>query len=85
MEDVLEKDSSIHDEYRIDYLRIHIELLRLSIHEGVKLIGYCSWSAIDLVSTGEGISKRYGFIYVNRTKNDLLDMKRYKKDSFYWY
>uniref|UniRef100_UPI0022E728CA family 1 glycosylhydrolase n=2 Tax=Lactococcus petauri TaxID=1940789 RepID=UPI0022E728CA len=43
------------------------------------------WSAIDLVSTHEGMRKRYGFIYVNRTDEDLLDLARYKKDSFYWY
>lgn len=85
VKDVLEVDGSVHDGYRIDYLREHIKQLRLAIHEGVDLIGYCPWSAIDLVSTGEGISKRYGFIYVNRDEDDLKDMKRYKKDSFYWY
>lgn len=85
VKDTLESDGSIHDDYRIDYLRKHIEQLRLAIHEGVHLIGYCPWSAIDLVSTGEGISKRYGFIYVHRDEMDLKDMKRYRKDSFYWY
>lgn len=49
------------------------------------MIGYCPWSAIDLISTHEGINKRYGFIYVNRTDEELLDLARYKKDSFYWY
>ncbi len=85
VKDVLEADGTIHDTYRIDYLKKHIEQLRLAIHEGVDLIGYCPWSAIDLVSTGEGIEKRYGFIYVNRSETDLKDMKRYRKDSFYWY
>lgn len=85
VKDVLEPDGTIHDDYRIDYLKKHIQQLRLAIHEGVDLIGYCPWSAIDLVSTGEGIEKRYGFIYVNRSETDLKDMKRYRKDSFYWY
>ncbi len=85
VKDVLEADGTIHDTYRIDYLKKHIEQLRLAIHEGVDLIGYCPWSAIDLVSTGEGIEKRYGFIYVNRSETDLKDMKRYRKDTFYWY
>ncbi|MBY6273992.1 MAG: 6-phospho-beta-glucosidase, partial [Bacillaceae bacterium] len=42
-------------------------------------------SAIDLVSTHQGISKRYGFIYVNRDEFDLKDLRRIPKKSFYWY
>ncbi|WP_291649448.1 glycoside hydrolase family 1 protein [Clostridium sp.] len=83
--DILEENGEVHDSYRIDYLSKHIEQLKLAIEDGVEFIGYCPWSAIDLISTHEGIEKRYGFIYVNRTDNDLKDLKRYKKDSFYWY
>lgn len=83
--DVLTTDGKIHDDYRIDYLQQHIKQLALAIEDGVDVIGYCPWSAIDLVSTHEGIAKRYGFIYVNRTDEQLLDLARYKKDSFYWY
>ena len=83
--DVLTTDGKIHDDYRIDYLQQHIEQMALAIEDGVDVIGYCPWSAIDLVSTHEGIAKRYGFIYVNRTDEQLLDLARYKKDSFYWY
>lgn len=83
--DVLTTDGKIHDDYRIDYLQQHIEQMALAIDDGVDVIGYCPWSAIDLVSTHEGIAKRYGFIYVNRTDDQLLDLARYKKDSFYWY
>lgn len=83
--DVLTTDGKIHDDYRIDYLQQHIEQMALAIDDGVNVIGYCPWSAIDLVSTHEGIAKRYGFIYVNRTDEQLLDLARYKKDSFYWY
>lgn len=83
--DVLTTDGKIHDDYRIDYLQQHIKQLALAIEDGVDVIGYCPWSAIDLVSTHEGSAKRYGFIYVNRTDEQLLDLARYKKDSFYWY
>lgn len=83
--DTLTPDGHIHDEYRIDYLRQHIEQMELAVQDGVEIIGYCPWSAIDLISTHEGIEKRYGFIYVNRTETELLDLARYKKDSFYWY
>ncbi|WP_459482349.1 glycoside hydrolase family 1 protein [Clostridium saccharoperbutylacetonicum] len=83
--DKLEEDGSIHDPYRIEYLRKHIEQLRLSITDGVDMMGYCPWSAIDLVSTHEGVVKRYGFIYVDRDEFDMKTLDRYRKDSFYWY
>ncbi|EGO65037.1 glycoside hydrolase family 1 protein [Acetonema longum] len=78
-------DGKIHDTYRIEYLREHIRQCQIAINEGVELFGYCPWTAIDVVSVKEGIGKRYGFIYVNRTDTDLRDLKRYRKDSFYWY
>ncbi len=83
--DVLEEDGRIHDSYRIEYLRKHIEQMRLAVTDGCEVIGYCPWSAIDLVSTHEGMKKRYGFVYVDRDEFDLRTMKRYRKDSFYWY
>ena len=83
--DTLEADGTVHDPYRIAYLRDHIAQMRLAITDGVEMVGYCPWSAIDLISTHEGIRKRYGFIYVNRDEFDLKDLKRYRKDSFYWY
>ncbi|MBF0578303.1 family 1 glycosylhydrolase [Erysipelotrichaceae bacterium RD49] len=69
----------------MDYLQRHFQQAGLTIQDGVELIGYCPWSFIDLVSTHQGYKKRYGFVYVNRTETDLKDMKRYPKDSFYWY
>lgn len=83
--DKLEADGTVHDPYRINYLRNHIEQMHLAITDGVEMIGYCPWSAVDLISTHEGMKKRYGFIYVNRDEFDLKDLKRYRKDSFYWY
>lgn len=83
--DKLEEGDIVNDDYRIEFLRKHIEQARLAITDGVNLIGYCPWSAIDLVSTHQGFSKRYGFIYVNRDEFDLKDLRRIKKKSFYWY
>ncbi|MPN21864.1 Aryl-phospho-beta-D-glucosidase BglA [bioreactor metagenome] len=83
--DVLE-NGKIHDPYRINYIKEHIEQMRLAIDDGVELVGYTPWSAIDLVSVSTGeVEKRYGFIYVNKDNQGNGDMKRYKKDSFYWY
>lgn len=78
-------DGKIHDQYRIDYLQRHFHQTKLALTDGVEIIGYCPWSFIDLVSTHQGYGKRYGFVYVDRDEDDLKEMKRYKKDSFYWY
>lgn len=54
--------------------------------DGVDLMGYTTWSAIDLVSNGTGeMKKRYGFVYVDRDHRGHGSLKRYPKDSFYWY
>lgn len=83
--DTVEENDTINDDYRIDYLRKHIEQARLAITDGVDLMGYCPWSAIDLISTHQGFKKRYGFIYVNRDEFDLKDLRRIRKKSFFWY
>lgn len=83
--DTREEDGSIHDGYRIDFLKQHIGAMRLAVTDGVEMIGYCPWAALDVVSTHQGYQKRYGFIYVDRDEFDLKEMKRYRKDSFYWY
>lgn len=79
------ENGEIHDAYRIQYLREHIAEIQQAITDGVEMMGYNPWSAIDLVSTHEGMKKRYGFIYVDRDEFDLKSLKRYRKDSFYWY
>ncbi|MGG0153368.1 glycoside hydrolase family 1 protein [Bacillus mycoides] len=83
--DKVDEDGSVQDHYRIDYLKKHIEQMELAIADGVDVIGYCPWAAIDLISTHQGFRKRYGFIYINRDEDDLKDLKRIKKQSFYWY
>lgn len=85
--DIVTEDGKIHDDYRIDYLRAHIEQMDKAINEdGVDLIGYTPWGCIDLVSASTGeMAKRYGFIYVDIQDDGTGDGKRMKKDSFYWY
>lgn len=85
VEDTLTADGKVHDDYRIDYLRVHIQACQKALHEGIRLMGYSPWSAFDLVSTHQGIRKRYGFIYVDRDDESIKECKRIRKDSFYWY
>lgn len=79
--DVLEADGTVHDPYRIDYLRDHIVRMKQAVDLGAQIVGYLTWSATDLYSTREGFEKRYGFVYVDKLDN----LKRHRKDSFTWY
>lgn len=84
--DVKEADGSVHDGYRIDYLKKHIEQMKEAVADGVDLIGYTPWGCIDLVSASTGeMAKRYGFIYVDKYDDGTGTLARSKKDSFYWY
>jgi 6-phospho-beta-glucosidase len=84
--DQLEEDGSIHDSYRIDYLRQHIAQMEEAVKDGVDLMGYTPWGWIDVVSASTGeMAKRYGFVYVNKYDDGTGDLGRRKKDSFYWY
>lgn len=83
--DTLTEDGKIHDQYRIDYLREHIKAMKRAMDYGVEVLAYCPWSALDLLSTSNGVKKRYGFIYVDRTDDDPKECVRMRKDSFYWY
>lgn len=83
--DELTEDCKIHDQYRIDYLFDHVKSVVGAVEAGVLVRGYLPWSAIDLVSVHEGMKKRYGLIYVDRTEDDLKTLARYPKDSYYWY
>lgn len=84
--DKVEADGSIHDSYRIDYLKAHIEQMYEAIEDGVELMGYTPWGCIDLVSASTSeMSKRYGFIYVDADDEGNGSYDRSRKDSFFWY
>ena len=79
-------DGHVHDDYRIAYLKDHIRAMADAIRDGVELFGYTYWGPIDIISAGSGqMSKRYGFIYVDRDDTGAGTMQRYRKDSFAWY
>lgn len=85
---LVEKDGemTVEDDYRINYLNAHLVQVAEAIKDGVEVLGYTAWGCIDLVSnTSNQMSKRYGFIYVDRDDDGNGTMKRYKKKSFNWY
>ena len=85
--DKVEPNGEINDDYRIEYLKAHIEQMKKAVTvDGVDLMGYTPWGCLDCVSftTGE-YRKRYGFIYVDKNDDGSGTMARSRKKSFNWY
>lgn len=77
--------TEIQDDYRINYLRDHIQAMKDAIFEdGVEVLGYLGWGLIDIPSSSGNMDKRYGTVYVDRTNHDLKEMKRIPKKSYWW-
>ena len=84
--DKLEADGTIHDPYRVEYFKAHIEQMKEAIRDGVDLRGYYAWGPIDIISCSSSeMSKRYGFVYVDQDDYGKGSGRRIKKDSFAWY
>jgi len=85
--DKVEENGEINDDYRINYLKQHIEQMKIAVEDdGIDLMGYTPWGCIDLVSASTGeMKKRYGFIYVDKDNDGNGTLARSKKKSFYWY
>ncbi|WP_127842024.1 family 1 glycosylhydrolase [Actinomyces wuliandei] len=74
------------DDYRINYMNDHLVQVREALADGVEVMGYTSWGCIDCVSASTAqLSKRYGFIYVDRDDDGTGTLARYRKKSFDWY
>lgn len=77
---------TVEDQARIDYHREHIRAMEQALDDGVEVFGYTSWGPIDCVSAASAeMTKRYGFVYVDRNQDGSGTLERYRKKSFYWY
>ncbi|MEW4307984.1 glycoside hydrolase family 1 protein [Rossellomorea marisflavi] len=75
-----EKDGMIHDDYRIDFIKGHLEWLHTAIEEGCQAKGYHLWTFMDNWSWMNAYKNRYGFYQV-----DLDTMERKPKKSARWF
>lgn len=81
--DYLEGDT-VHDDYRISYIREHVRQMALALEDGVPILGYTYWGCIDCISASTSeMSKRYGFIYVDQDDQGHGTLRRIRKDSFF--
>lgn len=79
-------EKTVVDDYRIAYLNDHLVQVGEALEDGVDVLGYTSWGCIDIVSASTAqLSKRYGFIYVDRNDDGTGTLDRYRKKSFGWY
>ena len=86
VEETLDSEGQIHDDYRIAYHREHIAQMRKLIEDEVELFAYTLWSPFDIVSGNScEMEKRYGLIYVDVDNNGQGTRKLVKKDSYAWY
>lgn len=84
--ETMHDDEMIQDDYRIQYLKEHIQAMKDAMEDGVEILGYTTWGTIDIVSASTGeMSKRYGLIYVDLDNEGKGTKKRSKKKSFDWY
>lgn len=85
--DVPDENGFVEDDYRIDYIRQHIEAFKDAVEiDGIELLGYTTWGCVDLIAASTGqMSKRYGFVYVDRDDDGNGTFDRTRKKSFYWY
>jgi len=70
----------VRDIKRIEYFQTHIEAVGRAIASGVPVTGYYAWSLLDNFEWSFGYAQRFGLVYV-----DFETLKRYPKDSAYWY
>ena len=79
-------EQTVNDAYRIEYLRAHLQQVAEAIADGIEVLGYTVWGCIDLVSASSGeMRKRYGLIYVDRNDDGSGTLRRWRKQSFFWY
>ncbi len=85
LDENLDEEHRIHDDFRVEYTRDHLIQVNEAIKDGVEVMGYLYWGPIDIVSAGTGeMRKRYGFVYVDRFNDGHGTLERVKKDSYEW-
>jgi len=72
--------STIHDTFRVNYLRDYIKAVHEAIQKGAKVKGYSLWSLLDNMEWQQGYTLRFGIVQV-----DFKTFERKLKDSARYY
>lgn len=68
------------DDYRIKFLKMHLDELHKAIQDGSNCVGYLMWTPIDSWSFMNGYKNRYGLISLNLETYE----KTIKKSGYWW-
>lgn len=80
---VSDRNGTLEDQHRINYMRDHIDELLKSIRlDGVNVRGYTAWSLMDNFEWARGFSEKFGMYWVNFTDPSR---PRVPKASARWY
>lgn len=74
------QDGEIQDDYRIEFVREHLEWILKSIEDGAQCMGYHYWGVIDNWSWNNAFKNRYGMVEVDLMKQ----YQRRLKKSAHW-
>ena len=75
----MNSEGMIEDDYRIDFIKEHLEWLHKSIKEGSNCQGYHLWTFVDNWSWANAYKNRYGYVSL-----DLKTRNRTIKKSGHW-
>ena len=78
--DFIMSDGLVHDQQRIEFLKLYLAGLKRAADEGYPIIGYMYWSILDNFEWAEGYDKRFGLVYVN-----YENQERTEKNSAIWF
>ncbi|CAM8958245.1 unnamed protein product [Rhodiola kirilowii] len=72
---------SLKDPLRIDYHYKHFIYVLKAIKDGVNVKGYFAWAASDNIQWDSGYTQKFGIVFIDFSNG----LKRYPKDSYYWF
>lgn len=70
------KDGQIQDDYRIEFVKEHLEWILKSIQDGAGCMGYHYWGLIDNWSWNNAFKNRYGMVEVDLAGNYQRRLKK---------
>ncbi|MGL4682717.1 MAG: glycoside hydrolase family 1 protein [Hafnia alvei] len=74
------ENGQVQDDYRIEFVREHLQWVHKAIQEGSQCLGYHMWTFIDNWSWCNAYKNRYGFVQL-----DLATQTRSVKKSGEWF
>ncbi|CAL9166356.1 unnamed protein product [Musa hybrid cultivar] len=74
-------EEALEDQFRIDYLSVHLAEVRQAIRQGVCVKGYFAWALTDNFEWEQGYTQRFGLTYIDYDNN----LNRHLKSSAHWY